>query len=157
MEMSLTNINKRGKPMEERYEYVISRSRNRQKFLELLIKLMGACELGGLRLIVENPWSMQTYLKNGFIKPPALVDNDRSRRGDYFKKETAYWFINCEPTQLETLQKDKQVKRIVDTPSNSTAGLCSEARSMISHDYARNFICDFILGKPQVNTQLTLF
>lgn len=28
------------------------------------------------------------------------------------------------------------------------AGLCSEERSMISTDYARNFIADFILGKP---------
>lgn len=24
-------------------------------------------------------------------------------------------------------------------------------------DYARNFICDFIIGKTQNNTQLTLF
>jgi hypothetical protein len=29
------------------------------------------------------------------------------------------------------------------------AGMCSEERSMISPDYARNFICDFILGKQQ--------
>lgn len=33
----------------------------------------------------------------------------------------------------------------------------SEERSMISPDYARNFICDFILGKKQKHTQLTLF
>ena len=37
------------------------------------------------------------------------------------------------------------------------AGVCSEERSMISPDYARNFICDFILGKEQQNTLLTLF
>jgi hypothetical protein len=29
------------------------------------------------------------------------------------------------------------------------AGICSEERSLISPDYARNFICDFILGKQQ--------
>ena len=34
---------------------------------------------------------------------------------------------------------------------------CSEERSMISPDYARNFICDFILGKEQIGTQLNLF
>lgn len=28
---------------------------------------------------------------------------------------------------------------------------------MISPDYARNFICDFILGKAQKGTQLDLF
>lgn len=37
------------------------------------------------------------------------------------------------------------------------AGVCSEERSMISPDYARNFICDFILGKEQKGTQLNLF
>ena len=37
------------------------------------------------------------------------------------------------------------------------AGICSEERSMISPDYARNFICDFILGKVQKHTQLDLF
>ena len=29
------------------------------------------------------------------------------------------------------------------------SGFCSEERSMISPDYARNFICDFIIGKDQ--------
>lgn len=33
----------------------------------------------------------------------------------------------------------------------------SEERSMISPDYARNFICDFILGKEQVGSELSLF
>ena len=37
---------------------------------------------------------------------------------------------------------------------SGTAGLCSEERSMIAPEYARNFICDFILGKPQKNSQL---
>lgn len=37
------------------------------------------------------------------------------------------------------------------------AGVCSEERSMISPDYARNFICDFILGKIQNQSQLSLF
>lgn len=30
-------------------------------------------------------------------------------------------------------------------------------RSMISPDYARNFICDFILGKEQRHSQKSLF
>lgn len=36
-------------------------------------------------------------------------------------------------------------------------GVCDQERSMISPDYARNFICDFILGKEQVGTQMSLF
>ena len=115
MEMSLTSVNVRKKPMPERYAFVLDRSRKRQTFLELLIKLMGVCEIRGYRLIVENPWAMQTYLKNGFIKPPALVDNNRMLRGDYFMKPTAYWFVNCEPTHGMTIQKDKMNTRILDS------------------------------------------
>jgi len=49
---------------------------------------------------------------------------------------------------------------IYDTAKASKkSGLCSEERSMISPDYARNFICDFILGKEQeqFKKQLSLF
>lgn len=157
MAMSLTDTNKRKMSMPQRYEFVLNRSRQRQLFLELLIKLMGVCELRGIRLIVENPWAMQTYLKNGFIKAPSLIDSNRALRGDYFQKPTAYWFVNCEPTHGMTIQKDKKVKRVMDSKPAPRAGLCSEDRSMISPDYARNFICDFILGKEQIGTQLSMF
>lgn len=61
----------------------------------------------GLRLIMENPWSENTYLKANFILPPAIVDNNRMTRGDYRVKPTAYWFVNCEPTHGATIQLDK--------------------------------------------------
>lgn len=159
MQMSLTEVNKRNMPIEARYEAVIERSRNRQRFLELLIKLIGIFEIRGLRLIVENPWAIQTYLKTGFIKQPSLIDNDRTKRGDYFQKPTAFWFINCEPTNGVTYQKDKEVVRVLDAKPAPRAGLCSEERSMISPDYARNFICDFILGGGQtvVPQQVDMF
>ena len=41
--------------------------------------------------------------------------------------------------------------------SGSKGGLCNTERSMISPDYARNFICDFIIGKQQIITQTNLF
>jgi hypothetical protein len=37
------------------------------------------------------------------------------------------------------------------------SGTFKEERSMIHPDYARNFICDFILGKEQKHSQLNLF
>ena len=36
------------------------------------------------------------------------------------------------------------------------SGICSEERSMISPDYARNWICDFVIGKDQ-HLEPTLF
>ena len=73
-------------------------------------------------------------------------------RGDYFRKPTAYWYFNCEPTYGESYQNDKNQKIVTDCKQGARAGLCSEERSMISPDYARNFICDFILGKVQEST-----
>ena len=106
---------------------------------------------------MENPWSEQTFLKANFVMPPTLVDNNRMLRGDYYVKPTAYWYINCEPTHGKSYQKDKEKKTIMKSKGASRAGLCSEERSLISPDYARNFICDFILGKEQHHTMRSLF
>ena len=78
-------------------------------------------------------------------------------RGDYFKKPTAYWFINCEPTYGETYQNDKEQKTINKCERSKGDGLCGGERSLISHDYARNFICDFVIGKTQNIGQQKLF
>lgn len=140
-----------------RTDEILKRSANREYFFGLASKMLCVAKERGLRLIMENPWSQQTYLKANFVLPPTLVDNNRRLRGDFFTKPTAYWFINCEPTQLLTEQLDKPSVRVIDCKSAPKAGLCSEERSMISPDYARNFICDFILGKEQSGTQLSLF
>lgn len=98
-------------------------------------------------------------------------------------KPTAYWFVGCEHTFGESYQprpkaeirkitagsgaaKTKRKKRgsmgkeeldkmYVD--HNSENGICDTERSVIHPDYARNFICDFILGKKQQYTVQTLF
>lgn len=138
-------------------EHNIELSSIREHFFKLLMMLTGICSRRRLRLIIENPWNTSggTYLQHNFIKP-SIIDNNRMLRGDNFVKPTAYWFINCEPTHGFTLQCDKKQKVIMKC-KRPKAGLCSEERSMISPDYARNFICDFILGKEQTITQKTLF
>lgn len=155
-------------------EYILQLSRMRQQFFELLLKMCFVCIDRGIRMVFENPYSVNTYLKNGFIKPPDIIDNDRTNRGDAFAKMTAYWFFNCEPTHGMTFQKTPKEKRkhILmhrwqykkhDRESVAThkakTGTCYEGRSMITEDYARNFIADFILGKPSgtVQQQTDLF
>lgn len=49
---------------------ILKRSRNREKFYTLLVKLFAICKSRGIRLIVENPYSEQTYLKANFTPPP---------------------------------------------------------------------------------------
>lgn len=141
----------------ERTNEILKRVANREYFFGLAAKMLCVAQERGIRLIMENPWSQQTYLKANFILPPTMIDNNRRLRGDYFTKPTAYWFINCEPTYGFTEQCDKKSIRILDCAAGKEAGVCSEERSMISPDYARNFICDFILGKEQIGTQMSLF
>ena len=159
MDMSFTAKNYRNLSWREKADAIITRSQNREYFFSLITKLFALCHINQLRLVVENPWSMQTFLKNGFIAQPSLIDNDRTKRGDYFVKPTAYWFVNCEPTNGKTLslKYNRSAIDIAHLPPGKQAGVCSEERSMISPDYARNFICDFIIGKVQNNTQLNLF
>ena len=138
-------------------DIIIKRSRNRQAFYELAIMMLATAETRGLRLIMENPWGTQSYLRHDFVTPPAVVDKDRSLRGDTYGKPTAYWFINCENTVGFTYQPKAKKRVKKDQPPWGDPKQMATDRSMISPDYARNFIHDFILGKPQQNTQLKLF
>ena len=117
----LTNKNYANLSTEEKYEAILERSKLREEFYSRLLRFCKVCETRGIRMAFENPWSMQTYLKSNFVKVPDVIDNNRITRGDHVRKPTAYWFFNCHPTHGE--------------------------RSMIAPEYARNFICDFILGK----------
>lgn len=139
-------------------DYAIDRLEKRTQFHTLLYKLLYVAYDKDLRLIIENPATEPNYLITGQNFPaPTLIDKDRMMRGDVYKKPTAYWFINAEPTHGFTEQRDKKQKLIDKARASKVPGLCSEERSMISPDYARNFICDFILGKEQIGTQLNLF
>lgn len=157
MAFSWGYTNYRAMSIKAKTEAILERSKNREIYYTLAVKMLTVAKMRGLRLIMENPWAMQTYLKANFVIPPSFIDKDRTRRGDYFVKPTAYWFINCEPTQGFTYQKDKKRKTILQAKGSGTPGLCSEERSMISSDYARNFICDNILGKSQPQIQKSLF
>ena len=151
------------------YEHIMKNHTDRDIFYKLLCKFFCVVKERGLKMIFENPVN-NSYLNMNFERP-TIVDNNRMMRGDYFMKPTGYWFVNLEPTSLFTRQNDKKQKLIDNNcnkkrksgivleyaHSSSQTGLCSEERSMISPDYARNFICDFILGKKQKNTIPTLF
>lgn len=153
---TLENNNYKALNLREKFDTILERAENRQYLYKLLYKLVGVCMFRKFRLIIENPYSTMHYLCNNFLKSPTIFDGNRLLRGDYFKKPTGYWYFNCEPTYGESYQDDKKQKTIFESKGGSN-GLCSEERSMISPDYARNWICDFVLGKKQDIGQLQLF
>ena len=137
-------------------DVILERAKNREQFYGLALRMFAIAYDRGLRLIMENPWNGETFLKHFFVQPPALIDKNRTLRGDYFSKPTAYWAVNCELSNGMTLQPNARRKRIASLPQGKTAGICGEERSMISPDYARNFICDKIIGKVQSHQQLAI-
>lgn len=154
---TLNNMNYRLLTDKQKFDKIIERANKRNDYYILLYKMIAICIFRKLRIIIENPFSSLHFLHNNFIKPPDIIDHNRQRRGDYFSKPTGYWFFNCEPTHGNSFQSPiKKLRVRTEKPAQQT-GICSEQRSIISPDYARNFICDFIIGKSQVSSQLSLF
>lgn len=148
----------KGWTMRRKIDYAMDRMDRRSEFHRLIYKLYGTCLERGLRLIIENPYRNPYLIAGQNFPAPTLIDFNRMTRGDHFVKPTAYWFVGCEPCWgWDTYQNDKEKKLITKVQDNTPAGMCSKVRSEISPDYARNFICDFILGKEQKGTQLNLF
>lgn len=152
-------VNYRCMTVKQKTDAILERNKKRAYFYELAIKMFAVAQERGIRLVMENPWSKTSYLRTNFVIPSAFIDNNRMLRGDYRIKPTAYWFVNCKPTHGFSIQLDKlkEKKTHQKSKQSSVAGICSTERSMISPDYARNFICDIIIGKKQWNTELTLF
>lgn len=106
------HINYRKLTEREKAEKIIERSHNREVFYRYLTMLYAVVAERGLRMIIENPWSATGYLNNNFIIPPTIIDKNRRRRGDAFKKPTAYWFVNCKPTFGQSFTTPKEEKSI---------------------------------------------
>lgn len=151
------NNNQRNLTPQEKIVNIISREKNRHEYYSTLLKLFWVCERKQLRLVVENPYNAHHFLRFNFPYKPAVIDMNRRLRGDYVRKPTQYFFLNCTPAGKMSIQLDKIQEYTRNRKSAAKAGTCSAERSMISEDYARNFICDHILGIETKHTQPTLF
>lgn len=144
-----TNINYRKDTNAAKLNRIMERADQRHAYYMHLLRLCQVVESRQLRMIIENPYNPHHYWRYNFLYKPAVIDMNRRKSGDYYKKPTQYIFVNCEPAGKRSLQYDKPVKFI----NNQTI----VERSMISPDYAHNFICDHILGIESGHTQPTLF
>ena len=66
-------------------------------FYSLISKLVIVCLRYKLKIIIENPYHQDHILSQFWHIKPKVIDMDRTKRGDDFKKPTQYWFINTEP------------------------------------------------------------
>lgn len=125
----------------QKLDYVLKLHNELSLFYELFCKMYLVCLQKSLRMIIENPYTQQHYLYRYFPIKANLIDLDRSRRGDYMKKPTQYWFINCKPeNKMLPEAPNMQPKRKKCIEINNQV-----ERSMISKEYANRFIREFIL------------
>lgn len=124
----------------------------------LVNKMFLVCIDRNLRLIMENPYSEEHFLRRYWCILPKIIDKDRRVNGDYYKKPTQYWFVNCEPKQNMLFEpiihvpprsnwhcdSNKKMK-----PSEVGAKNMKVARSMIHPQYANRFIRQYILDDPE--------
>lgn len=119
----------------------------------LISKLVLICLNRNLKLIIENPYSEEHYLRRYWCIKATVIHTDRRLYGDYFNKPTQYWFINIKPKynkfnkkfdnslsgkdKVKTLNKDDCYVLGVD---NVKTG-----RSMMHPDYANSFIEKYLL------------
>lgn len=131
----------------QKLEYSMKLHEELHRLYILISKLFVISLRGGWRMIVENPATLPHYLSYYFPIKPTVVDDDRRRRGDYFKKPTQYWFVNCKPSYglvfepLEFVnQMNVEMIHKYDMPCDNKV-----KRSLIHPQYAMMFIREFIL------------
>lgn len=146
---------------ERRLEYDLQLHDELHEFYVIVTQLALIANRRGLKLIIENPYTEQHYLTRYWALRPKLIDKDRRLRGDYYKKPTQYWFINCEPSHnfiFEAQNANSLTSWWAEHSSNRTTtkqwedktGIkCNRkvARSLIHPDYANRFIREFILDE----------
>jgi hypothetical protein len=112
------------------------------------------CIRRGLRLVMENPYSEEHFLRRYWCYLPSIIDKDRRDNGDYFAKPTQYWFLNCEPKNNLVFEPitynhlgvgDAIRQMTKDDWQKTGAKTVKEARSMIHPDYANRFIRQYLI------------
>ena len=100
-------------------------------------------------MIVENPYTQPHYLTTYFPIRPKVIVPDRHAEGDYFKKPTQFFFLNCEPEQNIVFEPIKHIdivkhNRAQLMNNGQTRQVC---RSLIHPQFADRFIKTYLLTK----------
>lgn len=131
---------------ETKLQYDLKLHGELSKLYELVTKLAIVCIRKKIPLVIENPYSTTHYLVKYWAIPSTIIDNDRTLSGDYYKKPTQYWFINCEPKNNFIFEPINEVEQKIISKAKKENGIDKVVmRSMIHPQYANRFIREFIL------------
>ena len=137
---------------EKKLEYSITLQNELTELYVLLCKLVIIAIRKELNLVIENPYTQPHYLTTYWCLQPTLIDKDRTKNGDYYKKPTQYWFINCKPKNnlvFEPLEYVEQ--RIIATVKGTDYTSRKTERSMIHPQYANRFIRQYLIDEKELS------
>ena len=148
------NYGQRNWSIEKKMEHDMKLLSELKEMYDMVNKLFILCMRKGLKLIMENPYSEEHFLRRYWCYIPSIIDKDRRENGDYYKKPTQYWFLNCEPKNnfiFEAITYNAiDCKDAIESMNKSHyektgSKTCKEARSMIHPDYANRFIRQYLI------------
>ena len=98
--------------------------------------------------MIENPYTQPHYLTTYWCLKPTLIDKDRTQDGDFYKKPTQYWFLNCKPKENLVFEPIEYIERKTIEKARGTENTSRQTeRSMIHPQYADRFIRKYILDE----------
>ncbi len=101
-------------------------------------------------MIIENPYMQPHYLTTYWAIKPKLIDKDRTENGDYYKKPTQFFFINCEPEANFLFEALEYVPTQVISKVKKKDNISVQTqRSMIHPQYVSRFIRQHIIDYKQ--------
>ena len=140
------NYSQRGWDIVAKCEHDIVRHNQLNEFFTLLNKLVIICCRRGIRLVIENPYNQPHYLTMYWCVKPTIIDKDRTQNGDYYKKPTQYFFINCEPKNNLVFEAMDYVEpKIIGNLKVKDGVSVKTQRSMIHPQYANRFIRQYLI------------
>lgn len=130
-------------------EYSIELHEELHLFYTLLCKLFIVAIRNGLRMIVENPYTQPHYLTQFFPIKPKVVIMDRHKEGDYFKKPTQFFFVNCDPEQNVVLEPMEMVDlfNVTNAQKIDIEATRQEKRSLMHPQFVDRFIKTYVVTK----------
>lgn len=130
---------------EQKLEYAMTLHEELHRNYLLVSQLAVLCIRKNLRLIIENPITQPHYLTLYWCLQPKVVDKDRTLNGDYMKKPTQFFFVNCEPKDNLLFEPIEYVPQRVHERIKVTDKSRQTLRSEIHPQYAGRFIKRYII------------
>lgn len=132
--------------IEKKLECCIKYQNELTELYILLCQMVIVCVKRGLKLVIENPYTAPHYLTTYWCIRASLIDKNRKKNGDYFKKPTQYWFINIKPNNNLVFESLEYVEtRTIEHERKRDGKGQKTSRSMMHPQYASRFIRQYIL------------